>query len=241
MILVNKFMKKSNTLKYCKEVERKMKEQYLNLRNVIIREKGSPLVSLKKSNQEFVFEPSINLNYSYLVRLEVFQKLENISKKLKTQDKVLVIKSVWRSVKHQKILWSNKIKELRKKHPGRHLEDIEKMASIFVASPKESMHLTGGSVDALIYDLKKEKIIDFGTNKGYKIILNKKCYPFHPGITLEEKKNRKLLISLFESEDFVCDLTEYWHFNYGNTAWALEKNKKCAIYGPVENPDQLKM
>ena len=76
--------------------------------------------------------------------------------------------------------------------------------------------------------------MNFGTNDGLNIDLNKKCYPYHPDITTQAKKNRKLLIGLFEKEDFVCDLVEYWHFDYGNIIWALEKGKKYSKYGIIK-------
>ena len=76
--------------------------------------------------------------------------------------------------------------------------------------------------------------MDFGTNDGLKIDLNDKCYPYHPFISPLAKRNRKLLISLFENEDFVCDLKEYWHFDYGNVSWAIEKEKKYAFYGIIK-------
>jgi D-alanyl-D-alanine dipeptidase len=76
--------------------------------------------------------------------------------------------------------------------------------------------------------------MDFGTNDGLKIELNDKCYPYHPFISPLAKKNRKLLIDLFEEEDFVVDIKEYWHFDYGNASWALEKKKRQAIYGKIK-------
>ena len=228
-----------NTI-YCEEVERKIEEQSRLVSKVIIKDINSPLVSLKESDQKFIFEPSSDPNYQYLVRREVFQKLEDINEILKSQDKILVIRSVWRSAQHQKLIWDNKFEELRKKHPKKTIKEIEEMVAVFIAPPDESMHLTGGAVDALIYDLRTKSILDFGTNNGYKITLNKKCYPFHPDITPLAQKNRKLLITLFEKRDFVCDLTEYWHFDYGNAVWAVEKKRKYAIYGPVKDLDPLK-
>ena len=76
--------------------------------------------------------------------------------------------------------------------------------------------------------------MDFGTNDGLNIDLTDKCYPYHPFISPLAKKNRKLLIRLFENEDFVCDLKEYWHFDYGNVSWAIEKGEKYAIYGIIK-------
>ncbi len=77
--------------------------------------------------------------------------------------------------------------------------------------------------------------MDFGTNHGLQINLNDKCYPYHPYISAEARKNRKLLIDLFEDEDFVVDIKEYWHFDYGNASWALGKREKHAFYGIIES------
>ena len=89
-------------------------------------------------------------------------------------------------------------------------------------------------MDALIYDSKTDRVMDFGTNDGYKIELNHQCYPYHPDISPVAKENRQLLMGLFENEDFVCDLKEYWHFDYGNAAWAIAKGKACSIYDVIE-------
>lgn len=53
-------------------------------------------------------------------------------------------------------------------------------------------------------------------------------------ISSHAKRNRELLINLFEEEDFVVDLKEYWHFDYGNAGWAIAKAKDHTIYGIIE-------
>ncbi len=150
-------------------------------------------------------------------------------------DKRLIIRSVWRSFEHQELLWNNKVGSLTKQYPGKQPEEITEFVSYFIAPPTKSLHSTGGSVDALIYDKKNERIMDFGTNDGYNIELGDKCYPYHPHISKWAKENRKLLIGLFEAEDFVVDIKEFWHFDYGNAAWALKKGKDHAIYGIIKD------
>lgn len=76
--------------------------------------------------------------------------------------------------------------------------------------------------------------MDFGTNDGLTIALGRKCYPLHPDITALAKRDRALLIGLFEEEGLVCDIKEYWHFDFGNVIWALAKNEAHAIYGVIE-------
>jgi D-alanyl-D-alanine dipeptidase len=93
---------------------------------------------------------------------------------------------------------------------------------------------TGGAVDALIYDVKNDCVMDFGNNEGLKLELDETCYPYHPGISSEAQQNRRLLIHVFEEEDFVVDILEYWHFDYGNAGWATEKGKEHARYGVIE-------
>ena len=191
--------------------------------------------SLLDAGFQLVYEPSIKENYRYLVREPIFEKIGRISQALDKENKRLIIRSVWRSFDHQKMLWDECVALHQKKHPDMAIDEIHRIVSYFIAPEKESTHTTGGAVDALIYDLKADCVMDFGTNDGLKIDLSKKCYPYHPEISTEAKKNRALLIGLFEAEDFVVDMKEYWHFDYGNAGWALEKGKDYAFYGIVEN------
>ena len=223
-----------NAHEYCEKVEQKYRRHMQLLPTISIKEDNSPLISLNDSGFNLIFEPSIKKNYKYIVREAVFDKVGRISKRLDGEDKTLIIRSAWRSFEHQRLLWEDRVDSLKIKYPKRQMEEIEELVSYFIAPPSKSMHSTGGAVDALIFDLKNDCIMRFGTNDGLTINLNDKCYPYHPYITPEAKKNRKLLIGLFEEEDFVVDIKEYWHFDYGNIAWAIEKGKDHAIYGIIE-------
>lgn len=218
---------------YCEMVEHQHRLQKQRVATVAIRDDGSPLLSLLDSGFDLMFEPSIMQDYRYLVRTAVHDKIGRISRLLGDMNKRLIIRSVWRSFDHQQLLWERNLEVTRKQNPEKSSEEIERITLEFTASREASMHATGGAVDALIYDLENDSVMDFGTNSGFKIDLNKKCYPLHPGISSEAKKNRKLLMDLFEDEDFVCDLTEYWHFDDGNVMWALGKGRASAKYGVV--------
>ena len=223
-----------NAQEYCEMVEQKdrLNKQLVSKTQVI--EDNSPLVSLKETGFNLLFEPSVKDGYKYLVREEIVEKIGRISSFLEKEDKTLIIRSVWRSFEHQRLIWDNKVAFLKKIHPFKKIEEINEMVSYFIAPETKSMHTTGGAVDALIFDRKNVCVIDFGTNEGLNIDLNKQCYPYHPDITPTARKNRKLLIHLFEKEDFVVDVKEYWHFDYGNVIWAIERKKKHARYGIVK-------
>lgn len=223
-----------NAEEYCKMVEQKdhLNKQLASTTPII--ENNSPLISLKETGLNLLFEPSIMKAYNYLVREDIVEKIGRISRVLDKQQKVLIIRSVWRSFNHQRLIWDKKAVFLQKKHPDKSVAEINEIISYFIAPPTKSMHATGGAVDALIFDEKDVAVMDFGTNDGLNIDLNKYCYPYHPDITPVAKKNRELLIQLFEQEGFVVDVKEYWHFDYGNVIWAIEKKKKHAIYGVIE-------
>ena len=223
-----------NAHEYCEMVEQRYRRHIQFLPTITINEDHSPLMSLNGSGFNLIFEPSIKKDCKFMVRKAVFDKVGRISKRLDKEDKTLVIRSAWRSFGHQRLLWEERVVALQKEYPKKQIEEIEELVSYFIAPPSKSMHSTGGAVDALIYDLKHDCVMRFGTNDGLTMNLNDKCYPYHPYITPEAKNNRRLLIGLFEEENFVVDIKEYWHFDYGNVAWATEKEKEHAIYGVID-------
>jgi D-alanyl-D-alanine dipeptidase len=223
-----------NAKEYCDLIEAQDVENIRLRKNFLVKENGSPLVSLKKVGLNLIYEPTVYKGYRYMVREELVEKIARITEKLEQQNRRLVIRSAWRSFAHQKMLWDNTVALMKRRHPQKTLARIHEIVANYVLPEKKSTHSTGGAIDALIYDKKSDRILDFGTNEGYDIRLGRKCYPHHPEISAEAKENRSLLISLFEQEDFVCDTKEYWHFDYGNIGWALRKGKDHAIYGILE-------
>ena len=223
-----------NTQQYCRGVEQEERHRDELLSTVTVQDDQSPLVALKDAGFHLIFEPSMMEGYEYRVREAVCEKIGRISQRLEEQDKVLIIRSVWRSFDHQRRLWATKAAVMRLEHPDRHEDEIMETVSHFIALPEESMHATGGAVDALISDLKTDRVLDFGNNEGVHLELNETCYPLHPEISDEARQNRKLLMGLFDEEDFVVDVVEYWHFDHGNVNWAAGKGKKIARYGVIK-------
>jgi len=219
---------------YCEKVEKKDKFNKRAVLDVKIKDDFSPLISLRKVGLDLLFEPSIMPNHQYFVREPLVAKLERISNELAKDEKTLIIRSAWRSFHHQRKIRQNKTAILRNLYPFKNDREIDKMVSEFIAPETKSMHATGGAVDALIFDKRNICVMDFGTNKGLDIELNKECYPHHPMVSAGARKNRELLIGLFHSEGFVVDVKEYWHFDYGNPVWAVENKKDVAFYGVTE-------
>jgi D-alanyl-D-alanine dipeptidase len=224
-----------NVQQYCEGVERAERRRKELSASVIVCDDRSPLVALKDAGFHVMFEPSMMKDYDYRVRRAVCEKIGRIGQRLHEQDKVLIIRSVWRSFEHQRRLWNEKVGVMRLEHPDRTEDEIIATVSRFIAPPRESMHATGGAVDALIYDVRTESVLDFGNNEGLHLELDETCYPLHPGISDTAKQNRQLLMGLFEDEGFVVDYLEYWHFDYGNVSWAARKGREVAHYGVIKD------
>ena len=109
---------------YCELIEQKARNHKKFYLNIPIKEDNSPLISLKESGYNLVYEPSIKKDYKYFVREAVFEKIGNISRLLDRDDKRLIIRSVWRSFEHQRVIWENKVKFLKKEHPNTPLKEI---------------------------------------------------------------------------------------------------------------------
>lgn len=83
---------------------------------------------------------------------------------------------------------------------------------IFVADPaKGSKHNRGCAVDLSIFDLNTGNAIPMPS--GYDEF-TERASPNYEGGTEEERKNRDLLRSLMESEGFIVNPKEWWHFDY---------------------------
>jgi len=231
--LTKNFMNIMNVQEYCNMIERNYYDNEMKVMNIQREDNESPLVSLKDTEYNLLFDPFINKNYAYSVRKELVEKIGRISKKLEEDNKQLIILSAWRSENQQKMKWHIEFDYIENKYKNKSFQEIIETVSKFYSLYEKSNYSSGGSVDALIYDLKENRVLDFGCNTGTKIDLGEKCYPYYPDISIEAKENRKLLMGLFLDEGFVCSINEFWHFHFGNVNWALAKGLKNSIYDTV--------
>ena len=71
-----------NAHEYCEMVQQKERLQKQLIPTIPCRENHSPLVSLKESGFDLIFEPSIKKDYKYLVREDIVAKIGRISRLL---------------------------------------------------------------------------------------------------------------------------------------------------------------
>ena len=216
---------------YCKSVENRKRLQQESLGSMRIADDNTPLVDLKASGLDLVFGPLVRPTDPCWVREALIVKLQRICKYLSYENQKLVICAGWRSAEQQQSVRQRMLDEAIASQPGTPTNAQREILASFVAAETESMHLTGGAIDALIFDSETNQVLNFGSNDGFTIEISEACYPYHPDTNAAARYNRNLLINAFEQEDFVVAITKFWHFDYGNANWAVARGKSEAIYG----------
>jgi zinc D-Ala-D-Ala dipeptidase len=123
-----------------------------------------------------------------------------VHKKLKKKGLGIVIFDGYRPWAVTKLFWEVTPEDKRK----------------FVANPKNgSKHNRGCAIDLSIYDLKTGENIEMPSGFDE---FTERASPDYKGGTETETKNRELLRSLMEAEDFTVNANEWWHFDY--KTWA---------------------
>jgi D-alanyl-D-alanine dipeptidase len=92
-------------------------------------------------------------------------------------------------------------------------------------------HSTGGAVDVTLVDARGD-VVDMGSPFDEP---TERSYPEHFAAAVDEAgraahAHRRLLYEVLHGAGFVRHPREWWHFSYGDQAWAAE-HRVPAVYG----------
>lgn len=169
-----------------------------------------------------------NDTHNIIVRETVYKKLCDADSALKRKAGYetcqIVVTYGYRSPEIQEELYKDKMSQKREEYPLKSELELIEMVHREIAHPSVAGHPTGGAVDVTIYDYKKEKYLDFGTELYD--FSSKNIYYDSDDITKAEKKNRKILRSVMCQQEFAPFDGEWWHFCYGDKEWAFYKSRR---------------
>lgn len=211
-----------------------------------IVENGEDLVVL--SPDDFVLDPKyFEWQYSKTPEMKLrtgaltkLREARNILREKMGVEWNFKIWDCYRTLETQQLLFDAYSKELRAANPDWSQGAIGNATQIFVAFPSHNPkapapHNTGGAVDLTIVD-ENGKELPMGTD--FDEFVERSYTDFYDDSQLEEEiefnKNRALLRNILESVGFVNYAEEWWHFSYGDQAWAYKKAKDYAIYSSKE-------
>jgi len=199
-----------------------------------IRENGSPLVDISK-DPAFSFDERATKRSGLWVRAELVLMLRLAATALPAGYKLHFFGG-WRSMLVQWTAWLENLENKRRENPNLSNEEIERIARMTSADPSRGdfgPHQTGGAIDLSIVD-KDGQPLDMGTPFAYH---GPESQTFYPGITPQQYTNQMMLYNVLRFAGFQNYPGEWWHWSYGDRAWAAYQRKHHAIFGQVHCKD----
>lgn len=177
-------------------------------------------------------------DYFCYVRKSVLQKLCTANSYL-PKGYTLCLKEGYRSKAQQEQSFQNVLTEYQKKFKDKTYKDIFKLVSEYVAPIEVAGHPTGGAVDVVLLQNRKEiwmgtKFNDEPSETENRTYLNSVL------IDEEARLNRELLIQVMNKSGFTNYPAEWWHWSYGDKYWAYI-NKCSSLYLPVSEDEIVNM
>ena len=208
------------------------------LNKVRIEDNGEPLVEILKACPEIRFAAehpkfpnSVRTCWARKTVVEMLCKAQSYL----PEGYYLEVQDAFRSMDSQQALFRMLCEELKLKNSEWTEAELLERTNDFVADPyikAPPPHTTGGAVDVNLVDESGNKI-DMTSPFGWDEVSAPTNYP---GISKEARKNRHILIKAMSKAGFTNYLGEWWHWSYGDSAWAVRIGRDTAIYGAVEQP-----
>jgi D-alanyl-D-alanine dipeptidase len=205
-------------------------EPVVAIDRVPIRESGEPLVDIA------VAAPGIELRENPMfARKTVVEMLKKVQAALPKGCK-LKVRTTLRSLDRQREIYESLCRQLAEKRPDWPESRIRREANKFLAPPDARHppgHTTGGAVDVTIIGADGEEIDLSSTIKPCDSPMP--SFPTYSRlITPRAAKNRQMLLDAMVGVGFSNYHGEWWHFSYGDSAWALRTGAPFALYGRKE-------
>lgn len=203
------------------------------INDIEINENNEPLIDLRKDNS-FFFDDKLKYKKEIFVRKTVYEKLKEAHKYLPKKYNFKIF-SAYRSLEEQKLIWEKKYNEFKSKNPDLSEEELTKKTKVFCADPRSGFggHQTGGAIDIGLCD-DYGNIYEMGTKHSE---ISSKTKTKSSKLTIQENKNRHILLNALSKTGFKNYPAEWWHHSYGDRMWAAYSGKKKCIYGLASAKD----
>lgn len=198
------------------------------LNRIPIHESGEPMVDIREHC------PRVRVREEGLVpfvRKHVAAMLNDAASRL-PEGWVLKVNSAWRSLQYQKEIYDRYFEQLKADHPHWSYATLRRQTNRFFApydQPAPPGHCTGGAVDVSL-------IKPDGTDADMRSPLEGwyAAYTYRQGLSEEAHSNRMRMLQVMTEAGFSNCRDEFWHYSYGDSAWAVRTGAPIAIYGRVE-------
>lgn len=206
-------------------------EPFRLINRVPIIDNGESLVDLRETNPDLTFSDHC-LPY---VRSSVARALEVATRRIPSHLELRVFTALRTLEQQSEMYWSN-YNRAKEAHPDWPESVLRKMTNRFFAPPDAKAppgHCTGAAVDVGLFERESGQALDMRTPlEGWK-----GAPTAVQGLDVDSAENRRLLCYLMHSTGLSNCRDEFWHWSYGDSAWAVRMAESVACYGAIDPPD----
>jgi D-alanyl-D-alanine dipeptidase len=139
----------------------------------------------------------------------------------------------WRSPEAQRMMYEHTYQDQRRRHPEWSEAMVRRQTNRFSAPPGARTpppHCTGGAVDLHLVDA-EGRMLDF--TSPFPLLDRRSAAMNARGLSDTARENRALLAGVVAAAGLTSYPAEWWHWEYGTSAWALRTGRDAAIYGMI--------
>ena len=149
----------------------------------------------------------------------------------------LKVGTALRTLAMQQRGWNNYFKRMQEEHPLWPLSALRRATNKYHAPYDQKAppgHCTGGAVDVGLLDPAGNALDMVAPTQGWDAVDT-----FSNKISPEARANRMLMVEAMLGAGFSNCRDEYWHYSYGDSAWAVRLGERECPYGWVWPPVTL--
>ena len=205
-------------------------EPFAALNRIPIHECGEPLVDMRDACPFVVIRPTV---VPYL-RRTVANMLNRAQANLPYGYRFHVSTAL-RTIEMQSGMYWHNYNRLKTEKPHLPTSALRRITNKFFAAPDAVAppgHTTGGAVDVGILGPDFRGLDMVAPTKNWEA-----AYTWSEKISEETRRNRHLIIDTLGEAGFSNCRDEWWHWSYGDSAWAVRMGCSVAVYGLIAPPN----
>jgi zinc D-Ala-D-Ala dipeptidase len=205
------------------------------LNRVCIREAAvpwderEPLVDIRAHCSDVLFAPGI----CPFLRLRPAEMLKRAQAALRTGIHLRVATAL-RTATMQMSGWDRYFARMKEENPAWPLSALRRATNKYHAPYDQKAppgHCTGGAVDVVLVDAADQPLDVTSPTEGWDA-----AYTWSDKLSPEARANRMILVEAMLGAGFSNCRDEYWHYSWGDSAWAVRVGETECPYGWAHPP-----
>ena len=139
-----------------------------------------------------------------------------------------------RTLSMQRRGWDRAFRRVKREHPEWPLSSVKRAVNKYHApydQPAPPGHCTGAAVDVILLGPGGRPVDVTSPGKRWETAAT-----WHPGLTPTAKCNRMIMVEAMLGAGFSNCRDEYWHYSWGDSAWAVRVGETTCPYGWIDPP-----